>query len=256
MDPGSKRDFTCSWEHCGKSFHHRSDLSRHYRIHTNDRPYHCDVKNCDKRFIQRSTLTVHSRTHTGEKPYSCDHEGCQKAFADSSTRARHRRIHTGERPYICQERTCGRSFRRKAALAKHQFSLHSLGSLDQVRSVGSTLEHPDQHETTAAMAIFNSQDQNPFTPQHFFPQTASHSLGPYSSQGAQTNSVLVYDGYLSRVAQSVPSWTMRLQSAKELAPPQHHAPQHYLTRHLQYQLQQQQLNQSMAMIPQHYRADH
>jgi uncharacterized Zn-finger protein len=57
-------------------------LCRHYRIHTNERPYHCTVADCNKSFIQRSALTVHSRTHTGEKPHVCDHEGCHKAFSD------------------------------------------------------------------------------------------------------------------------------------------------------------------------------
>lgn len=61
---------------------------RHYRIHTNDRPYKCSVLSCGKRFIQKSALKVHMRTHTGERPHSCEY--CNKKFGDSSSLARHR----------------------------------------------------------------------------------------------------------------------------------------------------------------------
>lgn len=140
------RPFQCDWQSCNKSFNRKSDLQRHYRIHTNERPYSCVTPGCGKSFIQRSALTVHIRTHTGEKPHQCQHIGCGKRFSDSSSLARHRRIHTGKRPYKCAHEGCLKSFCRKTTMVKHQRRSHQRGihssELDDCTSDSDSGESP------------------------------------------------------------------------------------------------------------------
>jgi DNA-directed RNA polymerase subunit RPC12/RpoP len=53
-----------------KGFNQNSNLQKHIRIHTVDKPYKCDV--CGKGFNQNTNLQKHIRTHIGDKPYECD----------------------------------------------------------------------------------------------------------------------------------------------------------------------------------------
>ena len=51
--------FRC--DDCGRSFAHVSNLYRHMRIHSKERPYVCEE--CGKRFLQVSGLNQHLRIH-------------------------------------------------------------------------------------------------------------------------------------------------------------------------------------------------
>ncbi|EXM13608.1 Zinc finger C2H2-type [Fusarium oxysporum f. sp. vasinfectum] len=146
------RPFQCGWRSCIKSFKRKSDLQRHYRIHTNERPYTCSTSGCGKTFIQKSALTVHIRIHTGEKPHQCKHNNCGKRFSDSSSLARHRRVHTGKRPYKCTYGGCSKSFCRKATMVEHQRRSHQYGM--------------NPNDILYDCSSDSEDDEPPLTPQH------------------------------------------------------------------------------------------
>ncbi|XP_076991314.1 zinc finger protein 236 isoform X3 [Tamandua tetradactyla] len=119
--PGSIREENgVRWHvcpYCAKEFKKPSDLVRHIRIHTHEKPFKCPQ--CFRAFAVKSTLTAHIKTHTGIKAFKC--QCCLKSFSTSGSLKVHIRLHTGVRPFACPH--CDKKFRtsghRKTHIASH-----------------------------------------------------------------------------------------------------------------------------------------
>ncbi|KAL4235060.1 hypothetical protein ACF0H5_006698 [Mactra antiquata] len=108
---GSTTWHQCSF--CMKEFKKPSDLVRHTRIHSHEKPYKCTQ--CFRAFAVKSTLNSHIKTHTGIKQYKCN--VCDKCFSTQGSLKVHLRLHTGAKPFDCMY--CDKKFRTQAHRRNH-----------------------------------------------------------------------------------------------------------------------------------------
>lgn len=110
------RIFVC--DQCPMSYLRKSNLDRHMRTHTGEKPYACS--HCSKCFCSNGMLRKHLLTHTLERPFQCD--VCGKRCALRSNLDVHMRIHSSDRRFSCS--ICGQRFNHKNSLQGHLRSKH------------------------------------------------------------------------------------------------------------------------------------
>lgn len=109
----SKQPYICKI--CGQFFRSQSILTKHYRIHIEEKLFSCKI--CDQSFISQNGLTMHNRTHIEEKKsFPC--QICDESFTQKSSLVRHQNVHTERKPFVCL--ICGMRLRHNSSLVRHQ----------------------------------------------------------------------------------------------------------------------------------------
>ncbi|CAG9864862.1 unnamed protein product [Phyllotreta striolata] len=116
--------------YCTKMFKKPSDLLKHMRVHTREKPFECKI--CKKMFALKFNLTSHMKSHNNVKSYKCNK--CGLTFSSKKLLNNHKNFENDKLPkWQCS--TCGVLFNALEEALQHKMSEDQPHTIQSVTNI-------------------------------------------------------------------------------------------------------------------------